>query len=485
MKKARTRETRRILLGLAAAVTAAAGCATNPATGESMLAFMSEGQEVQAGQDFKQVVVAEQGVYEDAGLNAYVDSVGKALAAVSERTDLPWEFQIVDDPVVNAFALPGGPIFLARGILAHFNSEAEMASVLGHEIGHITARHIVEAMSRQQLAQLGLIAGMIAVPDLAPYAQDLSGAMQVMFLKFGRDDESQSDQLGYRYMTRAGYDPEAAVAMFEILDRQTEESGRAMPEWASTHPDPGNRIAAARERAATDSIDGGIVRRNEYLRRIDGLVWGNDPREGFFLDERFVHPELAFEITLPEGWQKANTKQAVLAGSPEKDAMFQLRAGQASIDEAARSFFGQDGVRQTGSARRTVNGLPAIVGTFAAQTQSGTIEGIVTFIRHGDLTYQLLGYAPSSRIGRWSSTFERTMGSFRAVTDRSLLSVEPQRIDVVRVPEAMTARRFHERYPSSVELETVLRINGLRADDTIASGTLVKRVVGTGGPAGR
>jgi predicted Zn-dependent protease len=465
-----------------AAALAAAGCATNPATGGSMLSHLSDAHEIEMGREYRQEVAAQQGIYGDSALNAYVDSVGQALAAVSERPDLPWSFQVVDDPVVNAFALPGGPIYLARGILAHFNSEAEMASVLGHEIGHITARHIVEAMSRQQLAQLGLVAGMIALPDLAPYAQELTGAMQVLFLKFGRDDEAQSDQLGYRYMTRAGYDPEAAVEMFEILERQQQASGRAIPEWTSSHPDPGNRIAAARERAASDTLEDGIVRREAYLRRIDGLVWGNDPREGYFLDQRFVHPELAFEFTLPEGWSTANTKQAVLSASPEKDAMIQLRAAPASLDEAARSFFGSEGVRSTGQARRQINGLPAIVGTFAAAAQQGTIEGIVAFVRHGDLTYQLLGYAPSSRIGRYASTMERTIGSFRPVTDRSLLEVEPQRIEVVRVPETMTARRFHERFPSTVELETVLQINGLYADDTIEEGTLLKRVVGTGGP---
>lgn len=484
MRIERTRSLR-ALPAVAVAALAAAGCATNPATGGSMLALVSEGQEIQMGREYRREVAAQQGIYPDSALNAYVDSVGQALAAVSERPELPWSFQVVDDPVVNAFALPGGPIYLARGILAHFNSEAELASVLGHEIGHITARHIVEAMSRQQLAQLGLVAGMIAVPDLAPYAQELTGAMQVLFLKFGRDDESQSDQLGYRYMTRAGYDPEAAVAMFQILERQQQESGRAVPEWSSTHPDPGNRIAAARQRAAAGALEGGLVRREEYLRRIDGLVWGTDPREGYFLDQRFVHPELAFEITLPQGWRTLNTKQAVLAGSPEKDAMFQLRAAPAPLEEAARSFFGSEGIRVTGQARRQVNGLPAIVGTFAAASQGGTIEGIVAFVRHGDLTYQLMGYAPSSRIGRHAATMERSIGSFRPVTDRSLLSVEPQRIEVVRVPERMTARRFHERFPSTVELETVLQINGLYADDTVEAGTSLKRVVGSGGPRRR
>ncbi len=466
--------------------TLSAACATNPATGGSMLSLVSEGQEIQMGQQYMAQVNAEQGLYADTALTAYVDSVGRALAAVSERPELPWSFQIVDDRVVNAFALPGGPIYVARGLLAHFNSEAELASVLGHEIGHITARHIVEAMSRQQLAQIGLIAGMIAVPDLAPYAQDLSGALGVLFLKFGRDDESQSDALGFRYMTRLGYDPEAAVAMFEILDRQNPESGRVIPEWQSTHPDPGNRIAAARQRVTAAGSPGGRVLRDEYLRRIDGLVWGEDPREGYFLDQRFIHPELRFEFTLPDGWLKVNTKQAVLAGSPEKDARFQLTAGPGSPEEVARDFFAQQGIRQGGVARRTVNGLPAVVGTFSTSTQQGaTIEGIAMFVEHGGLTYGMLGYAASSRIGRYATALERTMGSFRPVSDQALLTVEPQRIEVVRVPASMSVEEFHRQYPSTEELSAILVLNGLRAGDTIPAGTLVKRVVGAGGPRPR
>jgi len=467
-----------------AAVAAVSGCATNPATGGSMLSLVSEGQEVQMGQQYMAEVEREQGVYADPALNAYVDSVGQALAAVSERPDLPWSFRVVDDPVVNAFALPGGPIYLARGIMAHFNSEAEMASVLGHEIGHVTARHIVEQMSRQQIAQLGLIASMIAVPDLMPYSQSISGALGVVFLKFGRDDESQSDELGFRYMTRLDYDPQGAVDMFEILDRQGGESTRAIPEWASTHPDPGNRIAAARQRIATSGITDGIVRRDEYLRRIDGLVWGEDPREGYFLGQRFIHPVLEFEFTLPDGWLKRNSKTAVLAGSPEKDAMFQLTAGSGTPEQAAEAFFSREGIRRTGQARRTVNGLPAVVGTWSTSTQQGVIEGLAMFVRHGDLTYAMLGYAPSSRIGRYAAPLERTLESFAPMRDPALTQVEPKRIAIVTVDRAMSAEQFLSSFPSTIESEEVLRINGLRAGEQIAPGTLLKRVVGSGGPSG-
>ena len=201
-------------VGLALASSA---CAVNPATGGRMFSLVSEGQEIEMGQEAMAQVDAAMGLYDDPALQAYVDSVGQAMAAVSERPELPWTFKIVDDPVINAFALPGGPVYLARGIMAHFNSEAEMASVLGHEIGHITARHSVEQISRAQLMQIGLVASVVLVPELRPFGDALGGGLGILFLKFGRDDESQSDELGFRYMTRLGYDPQGAVDMFEIL----------------------------------------------------------------------------------------------------------------------------------------------------------------------------------------------------------------------------------------------------------------------------
>jgi len=456
----------------------------NPATGQSMLSMVSEGQEIEMGQQYMVEVERSQGLYDNPALAAYVDSVGQALAAVSERPDLPWSFKIVDDPVVNAFALPGGPIYIARGILAHFNSEAELASVLGHEIGHITARHIVEQMSRQQLAQLGLIASLIAVPDLMPYSQGISGALGVVFLKFSRDDESQSDELGFRYMTAVGYDPSGALEMFRILDRMKVKAERTIPEWQSTHPDPGNRISAAEARlAAADPADS-IVRRNEFLQHLDGLVWGEDPRQGYFIGQRFVHPELAFEFTVPDGWNKRNSQTAVLAGSPEKDAMIQLTVASGSPEQAANEFLSGEAIQQTGLTRRTVNGLPAVLATFSTQTRQGVIDGIAMFIEHEDLTYALMGYAPSSRVGRYSAAVERTLESFSPVQDQALLTVVPKRIELVRLSKDMTVEEFIERYPSTEEPDVGLEINGLIPEAIVPAGTTLKRITGSGGPEG-
>jgi predicted Zn-dependent protease len=473
----------RMMTAAAMMVVALSACATNPATGGRMLSLVSESQEIAMGQEAKLAIPAAYGLYDDEDLQAYVDSVGQALAAVSERPDLPWSFQVVDDPVINAFALPGGPIFLARGIMVHFNSEAEMASVLGHELGHITARHIVEALSRQQLVGGLLGAGMILAPGIRPFGDVIGGAAGLMFLKYGRDDESQSDLLGHRYMTRLGYDPDSAVEMFKILERQREASGSSIPEWQSSHPDPGDRVVAAEARAEADGHPGGIVRRAEYLRRIDGMIYGADPMQGYFHEDRFLHPELRFQMDFPAGWNRQNSPAAVTTVSPGEDAMIQLTLAQdLTPRQAADQFFRQEGVTSTGSGARTINGLSAVMGGFRAATRSGTLEGLVLWVRHADLTYQLIGYTSSSRFGQYSPEFERTMESFARLTEDRWIDVEPKRIDIVEVPTGMTVERFHDRFQSTISFEALLLLNGWSAGQRLEGGSLAKRVTGTGGP---
>src|SRR5256884_9114765 len=207
------------LARLAALAALAAGCAVNPATGSRQLMLVSESQEIALGRDYEPQVAGSIGIYGDSGLQRYIQQFGARLAASSERPNLPWSFRVVDDPVVNAFALPGGFIYVPRGILAHLNSEAALAGVVGHEIGHVTARHSASQMSKQQLAQIGLAVGSIASPEFGRYAGVASAGLGVLFLKFSRDDESQADHLGLRNMRRAASDPPAMPQLFEMLTR--------------------------------------------------------------------------------------------------------------------------------------------------------------------------------------------------------------------------------------------------------------------------
>lgn len=464
---------------LALAALLVAGCATNPVTGRSELALISEAQEIDMGRQYAEEVKQSIGLVEDAGLQQYVSRLGMALARDSERPDIPWQFHVLDDASINAFALPGGPVFITRGILTHMNSEAELVSVLGHEIGHITARHSVQQMSRAQLANLGLGVGSIFSPTVAQYGQLISTGLGVLFLKYGRDAERQADALGFKYMVADNYDPREMADMFVTLQRTSPEGGR-LPNWLSSHPDPGDREQVALQRADSLSRDlsNTIRRRDEFLAQVDGLAFGVNPREGFFRDALFLHPDLRFQIQFPRGWQFQNTKQAVMALSPNQDAIIQLTAGQASPQTAAQQFFGAQGIQASQVGNTTINGNAAVTGYFQAQTQQGPIAGLAVFLSHGDLTYQLLGYTPAQRLRSYDAAFRQSFGSFARLTDRSALEVQPARVDLVRVSSRMTLAEFNRRYPSSIPLEQLAVINGVATNGSFEAGTSVKRVTG-------
>src|SRR5436305_3455215 len=353
----------------------AAGCAVNPATGARQLMLISESQEIAMGRDYDQQVAASMGLYADSGMQRWIQQFGARLAATSERPTLPWSFRVVDDPVVNAFALPGGYIYVTRGILAHLNSEAELAGVVGHEIGHVTARHSVSQLSKQQLAQIGLAVGTMASPDFERFAGLASAGLGVLFLKYSRDAERQADDLGLRYMRRVNYDPREMPHVFEMLTRVSQaQGGGRVPEWLATHPDPENRRSRIERdiAAGPQSFAGTAVNRDSYLQRLDGLVFGTNPREGYFKGGEFFHPELRFRITFPDGWQTSNGKQAVAATSSEQDAVVELSvAKEASADAAVRAFLGQQGFTGGYPTRTSVGELPAVSAAFAAATDNG------------------------------------------------------------------------------------------------------------------
>ena len=221
---------------LLGALAVLAACAVNPATGEREFSLVSEGQEIELGRQADPEVAAQFGIVDDAGLQSYVSGIGMRIARDSERPNLPWSFKVVDDPIVNAFALPGGFIYVSRGILAHFDSEAELAGVLGHEVGHVTARHSASQMSRQQLQQIGLGVGMIFSETVREYGQLAMVGLQLMNLKYSRGDESESDELGLEYIGRQGYDPEAMIGVFQMLASVSGSGDGRVPEWQLTHP---------------------------------------------------------------------------------------------------------------------------------------------------------------------------------------------------------------------------------------------------------
>jgi predicted Zn-dependent protease len=453
-------------------------CATNPVTGRREFSLISESQEISMGQEAAKEVSAMIPPVADNALQQYVSGLGMQLARNSERPNLPWSFAVIDDPQVNAFALPGGPIFITRGILSHMNSEAQLVSVLGHEIGHITAKHSVQQMSQAQLAQIGLIAAVIVKPGLAQFGDLASQGLGLLFLKFGRDDETQADDLGFRYMTTANYSPTEMAEMFRTLERLGGGGEGRVPEWLSTHPDPGNRVQKTLDRTAATTLPANLkVERDAFLQRTEGLVFGPNPREGFFRQTQFLHPDLKFQLDFPSGWQTQNQATAVAAISPQQDALVVLAlAGTAAPNQALSEFMNQQGVQNQGASSSSINGLPAATGTFTAQTQDGVLAGNVAFVSLDGRTFRLLAYTPQQRFGAYRGVFSQSLGSFRRLTDPAALNVQPVRVHLVRLPRAMTITEFHQAYPSTIPIAQVALINGVQESTTLPAGTLVKRV---------
>jgi predicted Zn-dependent protease len=455
-----------------------ATCATNPVTGRRELSLVSESQEIAMGQEAAQQVAGSIGVVPDSALQRYISGLGLILARASERPNLPWSFTVLDDPTVNAFALPGGPIFITRGILSHMNSEAQLVSVLGHELGHVTAKHSVHQMSQAQLAQIGLIAAVIVKPGLAQFGDLASQGLGLLFLKFSRDDETQADDLGFRYMVNAGYSPTEMAEMFRTLERIGGGGEGRVPEWLSTHPDPGNRVQKTLDRVAATSLPSNLrVERDAFLQRTDGIIFGENPRQGFFRQSRFLHPDMQFQVDFPSGWKAQNQATAVVAVSPQEDAIVVLAlAGTAAPNQALSEFLNQQGIQSQGASSSAINGLTAASAVFIAQTDEGVLAGNIAFISHGGRTFRLMGYTPQQRYGTYRGVFAQSLGSFRRLTDPAALAVQPVRVHLVRLPRAMTIAEFHQAYPSTIPVEKVALINGVDTSTTLPAGTLVKRV---------
>lgn len=461
---------------------AAGGCATNPATGRSQIMLVSEAQEIQMGQEYDQQVVASIGLYPDADWQRYIQQLGARLAATGERPDLPWTFRVVDDPVVNAFALPGGFIYVTRGLLAHLNSEAELASVVGHEIGHVTARHTVSRISNQQLAGLGLALGSIVSSEVGRHAGIANAALGVLFLKYSRDDEREADDLGLRYLRRANFDPREMPEVFRLLERvSAAQGGSRLPEWLATHPSPENRREHIAEKIAAlpQDFSGTVVNRDSYLRRLDGQVFGDNPREGYFKGSQFFHPDLRFRLTFPEGWTTHNGKQAVVAVSPGKDAVVELSLAQeTSADAAARAFLAQQGITGGSTSRASVSGLPAASAPFAAATEGGRLRGMVLFVENGGAVFRLVGYAPEARWPTHQPAAERALRSFQRLTDPAALNVQPQRLEIVRLDRRTTIEVLARQRSSPVSAATLALMNQVELQTALEAGRLIKWVVG-------
>lgn len=476
---------KKILLAafLAATVFSFNHCARNPVTGKKQVVFMSEAQEIGMGQEADPQIIAQFGLYEDSALQRFLTEKGKQMAAISHRPELNYQFRVVNSDVINAFAVPGGYIYFTRGIMAHFNNEAEMAGVLGHEIGHVTARHSVAQQRNAMLGQLGIIAGVIINPKLAQFAEAASQGVGLMLLKFGRDAERQADELGVEYSTKINYDAQHMSNFFVTLQRQGEKSGSAeLPGFLSTHPDPGEREVTV-AKLATEwkqklNVTNAQVNREAYLRRIEGLVYGEDPREGYLENNVFYHPVLRFQFATPADWAYLNSPQQVqLAPKDGKALMFLAMAPGKTLNEAATNVLQQNQLQAVESRETTVNGLRAIAMIADRAQEQGTLRTLSYLVQYGENIYLMLGVAAIADFQNYQPYFLNTMQSFRELNDASRLNKKPQRIRIRAVKQNGTLERaLRDHDMSQQRLEELALLNGMRLADPVTAGMLIKIV---------
>jgi predicted Zn-dependent protease len=454
-------------------------CATNPVSGGPELMLLSESDEIKLGKQTDVQVRKQYGVYEDPKLNAYLNDMCQRLARVSHRPNLPYKLETVDASAVNAFAVPGGYVYFTRGILANLNNEAELAGVMGHEIGHITARHSAQQYSRAQLAQFGVLVGGMFLGDLVSGVAQLGVGM--LFLSFSRDNERQADELGVEYASKAGYDAKELAGFFETLERMNPGSDRSgLPGWFSTHPSPEDRVVAVRKEAREWQQKLGMrdpkVNREVYLRYVDGLVYGDDPRQGYVDEGMFYHPDMKFQFPVPANWKVNNTSSQVQMVNENKDGIILFSvATAASPKEAASKFTQANRASVLASDAITVSGFPAQRLVSDLRGQSGTIRAVSYFIQKDKSIFYFHGLSSPSLFDKYLNTFERTMKGFKELSDPKKINVKPDRI---RLKTTKTAGTVESSLRSmgipKDDLDDIALLNGMELKENLPANTLVK-----------
>ncbi len=464
-------------------------CAINPVTGKSELMFMSEAQEISLGTQYDPSVVATFGLYENETLMKFITEKGTEMGKISHRPQLEYHFKILDSPVVNAFAVPGGYIYLTRGILAQFNNEAELMGVLGHEMGHVTARHTAKQQTNQQIGQVLLVGGMLVSKEIYELADVAMAGMQLLFLSFSRDNEREADRLGVEYSSKIGYDSRKMADFFEVLNKMNMESSHAgVPTFLSTHPDPGDRYNAVNKTTEEwqAKLPGQtfVVNTNSYLNMIDGLVYGEDPRQGFAENNIFYHPELKFKFPYPTGWTLVNAPTQVQISSPDQDAAIVFSLSKEKTPEAAAQKAMSDlELTAIDNKKITVNGHPAVavISQQVSQTESGgqqVIKLCSYFIEKDGSVYTFHGIAEGNQFNNYLPAFESTMKNFTTLTEASKLNIKPTRIKIIKINSATVSLEDALKYYKVPQdkLKEVALLNNMELNHILKRGDLIKTI---------
>ena len=468
------------------------GCARNPVTGGSDVTMVSEKGEIEQGRKAHEQVIKFYGVYEDQALQDYVNEIGQKLARASHRPDLEWHFTVVDAEDINAFALPGGYIYITRGIMAYLNSEAELAAVLGHEIGHVTARHQVRQQTQQTLAGIlgagaAIFTGSRAVADLA----NIGG--QALLSGYGRDMELEADKLGAQYLAKTGYDTQAMIGVISVLKNQeTFEIQRAREEGReprvyhgvfASHPSADQRLQQAVAVAKPDKEGDARVGTEDYLRRIDGVAFGSSRQQGIVRDNRFYHAGLGITIAFPKDWVVLNQRNRLLAHTRTQDALLQItvdgRPDKTTPREYLQKQIGDKGM--TGGQELSFNGMEgyAMIARSGSPLDRGAGPVRYAAVYRDKLVFVFAAASRSSQdsIPAHDRVFLSTFQTLRPLKPSEFPLAEPYRIRLVKAQNGTKVEQLAKDSPiQKYPVQTLRLINDLYPNKEPAAGQLVKVV---------
>ncbi len=469
-----------------------AGCAANPATGKSgLLGLSSIDDDVRIGAtQFPELVKAFGGTYNQDRLQNYITKIGQRVVAKSELPDLPYEFAILNSPIINAFAFPGGKIAISRGLLALASSEAEVASVLAHEAGHVNARHGAQGQNRQVLANIGL-----AILGIATGSNELMQLGQTVtqgFLQsYSRDQELEADTLGVRYMAHAGYDPAASPSFLASMREQSQldASMRGLPPGdvdqyniMASHPRTIERVQQAQEAGRGLVVQNPTVGRAEYLDSINGLMFADDPAQGLVRGRKFIHPGLRIAFDAPEGFLLRNSPENVSGQSRNGATLVFDRAPIQRARSLAEylQYEWAANTRLLALENITVNGIAAATGATRINGNNGPMD--VRLVAYGverGQAYRMLFITPARLSQSLSADLRATTYSFRRIDDAEVASVKPLRIVITPTRAGDTVASLARSLPYGRFNEDWFRVlNDLQPGQEFKVGDTVKIVVG-------
>ena len=461
------------------------GCAVNPVTQKREIMIYSDADEVEMGRKAHAEVLRQYGKYEDTSLQRHINDIGQSLAKISHRPNIQYQYMVVDKPFINAFALPGGFVYITRGMLTHLNSEAELAGVLGHETGHITARHGVKRLQKAMASQL-ILAGVAIATESGGIVQGSSILLTAALQTYSRRDEHQADDLGGLYAFKAGYDPTKSMGFLKTLKKMDKETPSAVEVIFRTHPLTKDRIervdAQARELSRQGRGRDFKIRSDEYVSRLDGMVFGPGEKDGVIQGDLYRNRFYRFSISAPTGWkiERADAGGSLMMKHPTRDFYCQTLVSELETEmtpgQFARSFEAQSGFKRVATSKTTISGSDALVALYYPTSSNGTPMAIeIAYVVRGKTGFIIAGITRASYFDQAKPFFREVMTSFRFLTRAEAEGIPLYRLKVYTVRKGDTFRSISKRfYGTPDKAREILDFNGMTDESSLRPGRKLK-----------